>query len=131
VHCYNTTVRHSEKDVLQIYVQWQGISVVWDMAGKVAWNAGDSVARCQEWMAPVCDAGLQTVQEMQWLKSNIVAARVVFLRAVREITYSISDILRIIIYLILPYNFPIKSCPLNQQLPTSPRGAPALWKPLN
>jgi len=31
-------------------------------------SAGESVAKCQERTATVCDFGLQTVQQMQWLK---------------------------------------------------------------
>jgi hypothetical protein len=44
---------------------------------------------------------------IEW--SNLIAARVVFLKAMHEIKYLVSDILRIIINLILLHNFPRKS----------------------
>jgi len=52
--------------MLQMYMQWQGTSIVetW-RADKENRNAGDSVAKCQERTATVCDGGLQTVQGMQ------------------------------------------------------------------
>jgi hypothetical protein len=56
----------SEKGGLQIHVQWQGMSAV-EMQGadKGTRNTSDSVAKCQERTANICDIGLQTMQEMQ------------------------------------------------------------------
>jgi len=52
-----------------MYVQWQGMSIVETLrADRATRNAGDSVAKCQERTATVCDVGHQTVQEMQRVK---------------------------------------------------------------
>jgi hypothetical protein len=54
---------------LQVYVQCQVISIVETRrAEKETGNAHDSVAKCQEGTATLCDAELRIVHEMQWLK---------------------------------------------------------------
>jgi hypothetical protein len=98
-------------------------------------NAGDSVAKCQEPTATVYDVELQTVKEMQWIceafneRSDLVATRVVFLKAIHEINQSISDSFRIKINSILLHNFPKKSSASPLQL-VGPPQRPKLWKPL-
>jgi hypothetical protein len=55
-----------------MYVHWQGMSIVETRrADKATRNAGDSVAKCQERTAAVCDFGLQTVQDIQQLKVKV------------------------------------------------------------
>jgi len=55
--------------VADVWGQWQGTSIVETRrADKATRNVGDSVAKYQGRTAAVCDAGLQTVQEMKVLK---------------------------------------------------------------
>jgi len=63
-------------------------------AGRATRNAGDSVAKCPERTATVCNVGLQIMQEMECLRkllierSDPVTGRGVFLQAMQEIKQS-------------------------------------------
>jgi len=69
-YCNDTIIGHRQKGGL--HIQWQRLSIVeMRCADRATRVDGDSVTKCQERTATVCNVVLQTFQQIQRLKKAL------------------------------------------------------------